>query len=411
MKSLINSLGIEVKEEIKTIQNTFLVTLKSTNLPFISFGKGFSKEDALNSAYGEMLERVLTRNFLENYYINNLYKDATIKDFLNPTLKKLYQIDKLDKEDLIDFNSDSFEILSIPFLEKGSNQKVYFPINLIQNLYASNGMAFHKNLLQAYKNAKSEIIERYVKYKVIYYALPLPKVSNPLNSKNFQVYDATLGGKYPVMAVSYIKDGKIILSFGCDLDQEKAIKKAYLEIAQKEFIANGNITDDIYAVRDEFNLERHFESLDGDIHINFFKKPLFKKAKWDFYSFDVFNKKEYFRIYKLNNHFAIQVIIPSISEVYSIEDMKYFNINYPKFERDIILNYQKYPTKEVINTINLLGNQEIGSYIGVIFKEPLTKEKLKKIILNKKPLPPFSQEYLNLKTLSKTLNQKVKNEI
>jgi ribosomal protein S12 methylthiotransferase accessory factor len=411
MKSLINSLGIEVKEEIKTIQDTFLVTLKSTNLPFTSFGKGFSKEDALNSAYGEMLERVLTRNFLENYYINNLYKDAKPTEFLTPELKKFYQIDKLDKEDLIDFNSDSFEILSIPFLEKGSNQKVYFPINLIQNLYASNGMAFHKNLFQAYKNAKSEIIERYVKHKVIYYALPLPKISHPLNSKNFQVYDATLGGKYPVMAVSYIKDGKIILSFGCDLNQKRAIQKAYLEIAQKEFRANGNITDDIQAIRDEFNLERHFESLDGDIHINFFKKPLFKKAKWNFCSFDVFNKKEYLRIYKLNNHFAIQVIIPSISEVYSVEDMKYFNINYPKFERDIILNYQKYPTKEVINTINLLGNQEIGSYIGVIFKEPLTKEKFKKLILNKKPLPPFSQEYLNLKTLSQTLNQKVKNEI
>ncbi len=235
LHSFLTDKGLELNYTLSNPTNgVYLTTLIDYTTSFTSFGKGETKIDALLSAYGEMCERILTKNYFEEYYIDGLYKDAKITEFLNDKLKTEYKIEELQKEDLIDFNSDSFEILSIPFLEKSTSKTVYFPINLLQNLYASNGMAFHYDLNKAYYNAKTEIIERFVKFDVLRYGLPLCPIKHSLNSASIQIYDATLDGKYPVMAASFIEDNEIILSFGCDLNRETAIKKAYLELWQSE---------------------------------------------------------------------------------------------------------------------------------------------------------------------------------
>jgi ribosomal protein S12 methylthiotransferase accessory factor len=262
-------------------------------------------------------------------------------------------------------------------------------------------MAFHSSLDKAYYNAKAEIIERFVKFQVIKYALPLPKISHPLNSKNIQIYDATLDGRYPVMAASYIKDDGIILSFGCDIDREKAINKAYLELLQTKFEFMGNFSNDIENVRSSYNLQKHFINLSGDIHENFLKKPYFNEAKWNFKELKI-PKKEYFRIYKKDKFWAIHLIVPGFSEVYPIDDLIYNNINYPKFERDEILNFEKYPKEDVIELLENLFVPDVGEYIGVIFdKHYLPKEYSKLILENKKP--KFSQKYENIKKLAKRL--------
>jgi ribosomal protein S12 methylthiotransferase accessory factor len=401
IKNFLESLEVETEEKTEKFKDVFLVTLTSANLPFESFGKGFTKEEALISAYGEMCERIITRNFFEEYYINGLYPDAAvIPEFLNKELMEFYEIDKLTDDELIDFNSDVFEILSIPFTDL--NGKItYFPINLIQNIYASNGMAFHSSLDKAYYNAKSEVIERFVKFQVIKYALPLPKISHPLNSSNIQFYDATLGGQYPVIAASYIKDDRIILSFGCDVDKEKAAKKAYLELMQTKLEKKGNIINDIDAVRSSYNIQKHFINLSGDIHENFFKKPYFNEAIWNFKEL-ITPKKEYFKIYKKGKFWAVHLIIPGFSEVYPISDLIYNNINYPKFERDIILNFDKYDTADVLELLDNLFVADVGEYIGVIFeKHYLPKEYAQLVVQNKKP--KFSKKYENLKKLAKRL--------
>ena len=408
MHSFLENLGMDLDYKLESIENVYIATLRDYKTQFQSYGKGFSKEDALISAYGEMCERVITRNYFEEYYINNLYPDAKETEFLNPTLKKFYKIDELQKEDLIDFNSGSFEVLSIPYIAKSTTTKTYFPINLIHNLYASNGMAFHFDINKAYYNAKTEIIERFVKYDVIYYGLPLPKIAHPLNSKHIQVYDATLNGKYPVMAVSFIKDDEIILSFGCDLDRETAIKKAYLELFQTGFKEKGKIIDNIEEVKDSFNLFKHFTNLSGDIHSNFLKKPLFKEAKWDFTSLDLFLKEEYIRVYEINSFYAVSIIIPGVSEVFPIEDMIFNNINQGKlYYRDKILNYEKYPKNDLLGIIDELKYSfgvEIGSLIGVKFEKPLFANDFEKYV-NENKKPKFSSTYQNILTLARKLNE------
>ncbi|WP_457564882.1 YcaO-like family protein [Caminibacter sp.] len=401
IKNFLKKLNVKTEEKIEKFEDVYLVTLTSTNLPFTSFGKGLSKTQALISSYGEMCERIITRNFFEEYYVPGLYPDATVvPEFLNSELKEFYEIDKLQKDELIDFNSDVFEILSIPFTDL-NGRITYFPINLIQNIYVSNGMAFHSSLDEAYYNAKAEVIERFVKFQVIKYALPLPKIQHPLNSSNIQFYDATLGGQYPVIAASYIKDDEIILSFGCDVDKEKAALKAYTELMQTKFEKRGRIISDIEAVRSTYNIQKHFINLSGDIHENFLKKPYFKEAIWNFREL-VTPKKEYFKIYKKDKFWAIHLIIPGFSEVYPIDDLIYNNINYPKFDRDMILNFEKYNKEDVHDLLDNIFAPDIGEYVGVIFDKHYLPSEYKKFVLENKK-PEFSDKYKNLLKLAKDL--------
>jgi len=409
LHSFLTNFGMNLEHFVSNpAENVYLSKLIDYNTNFVSFGKGDTKENALLSAYGEMCERIVTRNFFEEYYINNLYPDAKTGDFLNDELKKFYKTDEMIKEDLIDFNSDSFEILSIPFFQKSTAKKIYFPINIIQNLYVSNGMAFHFDFNMAYYNAKTEIIERFVKFDVIKYGLPLPKINHPLNSEKIQIYDATLGGKYPVMAASFIEDDEIILSFGCDLDRETAIKKAYLELWQSEMRERGRFNDNIDEVKNSFNLFKHFSNLSGDVHTNFLKKPLFNEAKWNFESLDVFKEEEYIRVYEANPFFAVQIIIPGISEIYPIDDMIYNNINQGKlYYRDKILNYEKYFEDEIYEIIDELKYSfatEIGALIGVKFENPIFADDFE-YIYKKKIKPTFSNTYLNILQLARKLNE------
>ena len=409
LHTFLTNLGMELNYTLSNPTNgVYLAKLTDYKTTFTSFGKGESKKNALLSAYGEMCERIITRNFFEEYYINNLYKDSKTGDFLNDRLKAEYKIEELQKEDLIDFNSDSFEILSIPFIEKSTAQTVNFPINLLQNLYASNGMAFHYDLNEAYYNAKTEIIERFVKFDVIRYGLPLPKITHPLNSSKIQIYDATLNGKYPVMAASFIEDDEIILSFGCDLNREKAIKKAYLELWQSELKERGKIRENIEEVKNSFNLYRHFVNLSGDVHINFLKAPFFKETKWEFDSLDVFKEEEYIKVYEANPYLAIQIVIPGISEVYPTQDMIYNNINQGKlYYRDKILNYEKYSYTQIYEVIDELKYSfatEIGALIGVVYENPIFADDFEYYYKNNIK-PKFSKKYLNILSLARKLNE------
>jgi len=398
MREFLESLGVKTTFTYSTpTKNVYNVTLKAIDLPFSSFGKGESLDEALNSAYGEMCERILTRNFLEEYYINSLYPDAIVTDrFLNDKLKEFYKIHELEKEELIDFNSDVFDILSIPFTNPKSGEIVYFPINIIQNLYASNGMAFYNDLKKAYYNAKTEIIERFVKYEVIRYTLSIPKIKHPLNNKYIQVYDATLGGKYPVMAVSFIDNDEIILSFGCDLDREVAIKKAYLELYQTELKQRGKLINDD-KVKDSFNLSQHFIDLSGDVHTNFLKKPYFKEANWNFENLEVFKEDEYIKIYQANEFYAVHLIIPEISEIYPVDDLIYNNINKGKFIREDIL--QRKNKQKVIDYIYEHGAWYIGDFIGVIFDKRYSLQDIDELYEGYN----FSPQYKNILSLNEKL--------
>ena len=400
MKKIIKKLQLNVDFEEFKFNNVFSVNL-SSNVGFFSNGKGNSFKEAKLGAMGEMCERLVTRNYFEDYFLAKVYPDSKIVDkFLTKKLRKFYNIEELSKEDLIDFSSCSNEILSIPFIRQNDKKEIFFPINLVQNLYASNGMAFYSDEKTAYNNALSEIIERFVKFEVIKNGLNLPKFTHPYNSKHIQVYDATLG-KYPVMAVSFIKNNQILLAFGADLDQEKAIQKAYFELMQgrENFDNIGEFSDNLDEVQDSYNLESHFISNIGLVYKNFLKKSKNKPYKWDFENYKI-NKDIYFRKYSIMDYFAYQIIIPDFSEIYPIDDLIYNNKNQGKFYRNMILDYKKFDKNHIIDELEQLNPYlDLGKFIGVIFDKNILVMDFIDMLEKDKVRLKFDKNYIEIQEI------------
>ncbi len=366
MHHWLRSIGIETRiERIEQKRGVWTLRLISTNTPFVTFGKGLGFDEACKSAYGEMCERLMLGNFYEDYFLEDIYPEALLQYSIDPKLQKWYPIDELEFEDLLDFNTDHQKILSIP-LQKG-DEKILFPVNLLQNLYASNGMACHSDKKRAYENALSEVIERYVKFEVIKNTLALPPIPHPLNDTNIQIYDASLGGKYPVIAASFIEDDQILLAFGCHIDQERAIQKAYTELIQGLNGRFGRICEDREWIKDPENLERHFIDLTGDVHRDFFKEADYQAKKWSFESYELFDEPIFYRYVHKGGLHAFWVIIPTISEIYPFEDLLYNNKNIGRFYRPHVLK----PSHESQEILSEVAHKELGSLIGVPFLEPL----------------------------------------
>lgn len=91
-------------------------------------------------------------------------------DVLNSSLRKFYsEGTDLNLEDLVDLQSSAFSrgVCSIPFTNARNGEVVYFPVNLLDNLYGSNGMSEGNTEYEALVQGLSEIIERYVKRKLL----------------------------------------------------------------------------------------------------------------------------------------------------------------------------------------------------------------------------------------------------
>ncbi len=259
-------------------------------------------------------------------------------------------------------------------------------------------MAFHFDKKKAIFNALFEVMERFVKFYVLKNIFPLPKINHKYNNEFIQIYDATLEGKYPVMAAGFIKDNKIILTFGSDFNLENAIKKAYLELFQgRDDLENaGEIIDDTFQCSDSFNLEKHFVSSDGDVHKNIINGN-FKEIKWQFEEkFDYFDEY-YIKDYSFKNYYAFHLIVPSFSEIYPIDDLIYNNKNQGKLYRDFVLKYKNYSKFEIIENFETLNQfLDVGKFIGVEFKENLNINEFIQKIKNSEFTYEFNDRYLNV---------------
>src|SRR5690606_36199666 len=146
---------------------------------------------------------------------------------------------------LYDTNSGNIKrgICSIPYVRQSDDQVVYFPTNLIENLYLSNGMAAGNTLAEAQVQCLSEIFERAVKKEIIEGELALPDVPLEvlekypgilagilaLEEQGFPVLvkDASLGGQFPVMCVTLMnpRTGGVFASFGAHPNFEVALER------------------------------------------------------------------------------------------------------------------------------------------------------------------------------------------
>ena len=255
LTSVLNNIGIniEISSWRNPVPNVWSVHIRDADCPInYTNGKGSTKEAALCSALGEFLERISNNYFYADYFLGEKISNGAFvhypnekwfqskngelpKEILDPYLLDTYNPNgELTAQNLIDTNSGNSKrgICTLPFVRVSDNQTVYIPVNLIGNLFVSNGMSAGNTKHEARVQCLSEIFERAIKNKIIGEELSLPDVPRKvlerypsilegiieLENRGYPIVvkDASLGGKYPVMNVTLLnpKTGGVFSSFG-----------------------------------------------------------------------------------------------------------------------------------------------------------------------------------------------------
>lgn len=385
-------------------------------------GKGTTKEAALASALGEFIER-LNCNFFYNdqyfgqeiahsefvHYPNEKWFPLTPDDSLPPGLLdehclSIYNPEgELQGSHLIDTNSGRHDrgICALPFERQSDGEIVYFPTNLIENLYLSNGMSAGNTLAEAKVQCLCEIIERAVKKEIIENELALPDVPaevlaqfphivegiKTLEEQGFPILvkDASLGGRFPVACVTLMnpRTGGVFASFGAHPNFRIALERSLTELMQGRSFEGLNDflppTFNSMAVTEPNNYVEHFIDSSGVVSWRFFSaRADYEFCDWDFSGSNEIEAEHLMtmltdlghEVYMaVHDKFGIPVVrtlVPGYSEVYPIEDLVWDNTNKALDYREDILNIHRLSNDQLRDLVNRLEESQLDHYIDII---------------------------------------------
>ncbi|PWQ96130.1 OsmC domain/YcaO domain-containing protein [Leucothrix pacifica] len=434
MTEILANLGmkIEIASWRNIVPNVWSLHIRDAASPMcFTNGKGASKESALASALGEFIER-LNCNFFYNdqyfgedianaefvHYPNEKWfkpglNDELPADILDDYCLSIYNADgELRGSHLIDTNSGNTErgICSIPYVRQSDGETVYFPSNLIENLFLSNGMSAGNNLHEAQVQCLSEIFERAVKRQIIEQEIVLPDVPqavldkypgivagiNGLEEQGFPVVvkDASLGGQFPVMCVTLMnpRTGGVFASFGAHPSFEVALERSLTELLQgRSFEGLNDVPKPTFnsaAVSEPENFVEHFIDSTGVISWRFFSKRYdYDFCEWDFSGsneeesdclFGILQdlgKESYVAVFDNLGATACRILVPDYSEVYPVEDLIWDNTNKALLFREDILNIHALDDEQLVALYERLEDSELEHYtdiktlIGIEFDE------------------------------------------
>ena len=438
MSGILAGLGmkIEIASWRNIVPNVWSLHIRDAYSPMcFTNGKGSTKESALASALGEFIER-LNCNFFYNdqfwgedianadfvHYPDERWfqpgrKDALPAEILDAHCLSIYNADgELRGSHLYDTNSGNTErgICSLPYVRQSDGETVYFPSNLIENLYLSNGMSAGNTLAEAQVQCLSEIFERAVKREILEGELALPDVPaevlakypgilagiQGLEEQGFPVLvkDASLGGRFPVMCVTLMnpRTGGVFASFGAHPSFEVALERSLTELLQgRSFEGLNDLpqpTFESHAVMEPNNFVEHFIDSSGVVSWRFFSaKADFAFAEWDFTAqgenanaeeaatlfaiLEGMGKQVYMAVYEHLEAKACRILVPGYSEIYPIEDLIWDNTNKALFFREDILNLHRLDDDALGDLLQRLEESELDDYtdirtlIGIEFDE------------------------------------------
>jgi ribosomal protein S12 methylthiotransferase accessory factor len=397
-------------------------------------GKGASKLAAQASALGEFFERLSCNYFWNHYYLGETIAQRAFTHYprerwfalaqgdadaawpaelLTPELQAFYNPDNgIPAEMLVDINSGNFErgICAIPYIRQSDAAEVFFPVNIISNLYVSNGMSAGNTPAEARAQALSEILERHVKFKVIGEGLCLPDVPEEVIARypgiaagiaglraagfGILVKDASLGGLYPVMCVTMLNlhDQGVFASFGAHPRFEIALERALTELLQGRALAalDGFPPPgfDLDEVASAPNIEIHFVDSSGIVHWNFFNEtPDFEFVDWNFNDLENGRTTDDYAwlceriqadghdIYVADfDHlgvYACRILVPGMSEIYPIDDLEWENNSNGAIVRPAILRLAELSDDEcgdlldTLNELNITDERPVAALIGL----------------------------------------------
>lgn len=438
MSGLIANLGmkVEVASWRNIVPNVWSLHLRDSQSQLcFTNGKGATKESALASALGEFIER-LNCNFFYNdqfwgeeianadfvHYPNERWfqpgpNDELPAEILDAHCLEIYNPDgELRGSHLYDTNSGNTArgICSIPYVRQSDGETVYFPTNLIENLFLSNGMSAGNTLAEAQVQCLSEIFERAIKREILVGEMALPDVPQQvlnkypnivagikaLEEQGFPVLvkDASMGGQFPVMNVTLMnpRTGGVFASFGAHPSFEVALERSLTELLQgRSFEGLNDIARPTFsteAVTEPNNSVEHFIDSSGVVSWRFFSaKADYEFVEWDFTDsgrntnaqeaellfglLEDMGKEVYVAVFEHLGATACRMLVPDFSEVYSVDDLIWDNTNKALQFREDILNLHRLTDAELDALVERLEDSEedhhsdIKTLIGIEFDE------------------------------------------
>jgi len=437
IKNLIDKIAaLGIKLEIASWRNpvphVWSVHIRDADSPMcFTNGKGATKDAALCSALGEYLERISNNYFYNDqflgveisegdfvHYPNEKWfkpgpKDSLPKDLMDDYLLEIYNPDgELKASHLIDTNSGNTKrgICAVPYERQSDKKQVYIPVNLIGNLFVSNGMSAGNTRYEARVQALSEIFERAVKNQIILEEITLPDVPrsvlekypkimegiNKLEAEGYPIVvrDASLGGKFPVMSVTLMnpRNGGVFASFGAHPKFEVALERSLTELLQgRSFEGLNSLSAPTFnknAICEHNNIVDHFIDSTGVISWKFFSQKYdYEFVEWDFqgttkeeydYLMNILKELEkevYIADFEQLGVHACRILVPDYSEIYESTDLIWDNHNKSIAFRTEILNLHSLNDKELKKLLKKLDESELDEYlkiselIGIAFDE------------------------------------------
>ena len=424
MTKILSDLGmkIEIASWRNLVPHVWSLHIRDAASPMcFTNGKGSTKESALCSALGEFIERLSCNFFYNDQFFGEEIahsefvhypcekwftpgpKDALPEGLLDERCLAIYDPEQeLRASNLIDTNSGNVArgICALPFVRQSDGEVVYFPSNLIENLYLSNGMSAGNTLAEAQVQCLSEIFERAIKRQIIEEELALPDVPKEvlakypailegieaLEAQGFPVLvkDASLGGQFPVACVTLMnpRNGGVFASFGAHPSLEVAIERSLTELLQGRSIEGLNDfqppTFNSLAVTEPNNFVEHFIDSSGVISWRFFSaKSDYSFCEWDFSGTNQEEADTLFGILDEMGHEAYmmvhtdlgapvcRILVPGFSEVYPVDDLVWDNTNKALAFREDILNLHRLTDDQLADLLERLEDSEQDEYMDI----------------------------------------------
>lgn len=268
IREILGSHGIETREQWNEsgVPYCHSVRIGVAGTPFGTNGKGVSRELALASGYGELMERLQLGYLMKT----GSQKAAPQADAAGPervmdlqgllgsglfeqyaALAKKATGAELTAQAILSQYADARGHIPVTgYYSIRQGREVFLPTALARSVYTTNGCAAGNTLEEALVQAISEIVERNYKSRILTESIPLPDIGDEtlrrcpiaweiirfLRERDFRVSvkDCSLGSKFPVVCVCLVdrRTGRYHTHFGAFPNFEIALQRTLTESFQ-----------------------------------------------------------------------------------------------------------------------------------------------------------------------------------
>lgn len=284
IKGILGQYGIETEEfwSESDVPHCYSLRINIVGTTIGANGKGITKEFALASGYGELIERLqqglIWRNKVQvdgNVTSSDAQSQPVSAEALlakkphwyaafSQKLNQLTGISLTEKQIMAQYTDRNGNVQATPFYCVNTGTTEYLPAELIKAVYGTNGGAAGNTREEALVQAISEIVERSHKLRVIFEDIAVPEIPDDVlqtcpvayeiigflrnNGYRVIIKDCSLGTKFPVVCVCLVNSqtGKYHTHFGAHPNFEIALQRTLTETFQGRNIKRITNHEDFY---------------------------------------------------------------------------------------------------------------------------------------------------------------------